>query len=155
MIKQETFVTNYYQFAKNAGAKYHLNPYFILCVGAIEGGWGESYSVINRKNHFGIIASGKRNIYWSGAKSQSQTGNGLSFRIYKTHQDGFYDFARLIREHYPEVANATNPQDFANALSASKYISVANGDDPEIYRKGLVGTYNSIVAIAQKKNLIQ
>ena len=92
-MTKEEFVKTYYSLAEKAGKKYNLNPTVILAQAAHESGWGGSYAARVRKNFFGIIAAGSPNEYWDGSKSPSQTNPHLVFRIYKTAQDSFMDFA--------------------------------------------------------------
>ncbi len=153
MDKKEDYIVKHIQFAVNAGKKYGINPLFILADGAIEGAWATSYSALHRNNNFGMTAYGKTNPYWKGTKSQS-TSSGLYFRVYATMQDSFYDFAYQIKNFYATVAAQTTIEGFADAISKSKYISKANGDNPEIYKKLLISIYNDIVAIAKKKNCL-
>lgn len=141
------FINTYYPLAKNAGEKYDINPVVILAQAALESAWGTSYSARNRNNFFGIIAAGSLNSFWDGAKSQS-TSSGLWFRIYKTAQDGFYDFARLISSKYKEAASVSNDTaSYAKAIAISPYISETNGDNRTVYEKTIASNAEFIKAI--------
>jgi flagellar protein FlgJ len=128
--------------AQVAGAKYGLNPLFILSVAAFESGWGQSKLAKTANNYFGIIATKKTNNYWFGSTQNASTG--LTFRKYTNAQNSFFDFARLIKTNYQDAAAAATIQDFALRMSESRYISTANGDNRLNYRKGLVKCYGLI-----------
>lgn len=128
----------FYPLAKNAGDLYKINPTVILAQAMHESGYGTSYSALTRHNHFGITAYGSRNAYWDGAYSPSKTNPHLNFRIYKTDQDSFYDFARLISSKYTTAASVSNDTAaYAKAISLSPYISEANGDNREAYERAI------------------
>jgi flagellar protein FlgJ len=132
MTKQD-FANKFYPLAKIAGDRFGLNPIVILAQAAHESGWGDSYAVRNRKNFFGIIAAGSPNEFWDGAKSQS-SASGLWFRVYKTEQDSFSDFARLISSKYKDAAALSfDAPAYAHAIAYSPYISEANGDNRPAY----------------------
>lgn len=134
------FGTTYYQLAKNAGDKFGIDPIVILAQAAQESAWGDSYGAKQRRNFFGIIASGPVNEYWRGASNKS-TASGLNFRVYETAQDSFYDFARLISSKYQSVLEVSNQgQDstaYAHAIAYSPYISETNGDNRPIYEQNV------------------
>lgn len=153
-MDKETFTTTYYPIAKKAGARFGMTPEIILAQAAFESAWGSSYGARVRKNFFGITAAGSPNEFWDGSFSVGQNQYALKFRIYKTEQDSFYDFARLISSKY-KTAHAVNKDAlaYAQAIAYSPYISEANGDSREAYRKGIISTFNSIAAIVKKKGL--
>jgi len=155
MEKREKYVVDNFNNAVIAGKRYGINPIFILCDGAIEGAWGTSNSAMNRRNMFGMTASGVTNEHWNGAKSESKNGNGLWFRVYETTQQSFLDFARQIKLKYSNAANQTTIEGFANALASSQYINPASGDDPAKYKSSLISAYKTIVDIAEKKKFPQ
>jgi len=139
MSAKSDYILNNWRFAYNAAKKFDINPVVILAQGGHESAWGTSYGARNRKNHFGITAGGSPNEYWSGAKSASTTNPNLVFRIYKTDQDSYYDFARLIRSKYTAAANKSyNVTDYASLISNSPYISEANGDNRAAYKTALI-----------------
>ncbi len=154
MIKEE-FVKTYYSLAEKAGKKYNLNPTVILAQGAHESAWGSSYAARVRKNFFGITAYGSTNEYWDGAKSASQTNPTLIFRIYKTAEDSFMDFARLITTKYKTAASVSNDStQYAKAIAYSPYISESNGDNRPAYQKAVMSNANyidSMTDILKKK----
>lgn len=135
-MEKNIFASTYYPLAKKAGDKYGIDPVVILAQAAQESSWGSSYGATNRNNFFGILASGSTNEYWSGTRSQSSVSK-LWFRVYRTPQDGFYDFARLISSNYPTVLSvSSNGQDstaYAHAIAYSPYISETNGDNRSVY----------------------
>lgn len=136
MTKQD-FATKFYPLAKIAGDRFGLNPVVILAQAAHESGWGSSYGATNRKNFFGIIAAGSPNEFWDGAKSKSSV-SGLWFRVYKTEQDSFNDFARLISSKYKEAAKLSfDPPAYAKAIAYSPYIDEKNGDNRPLYEKAV------------------
>jgi peptidoglycan hydrolase FlgJ len=64
--KVKAFLFNYMPIAIRVGHEFNMNPSVILAQAALEGAFGTSFSVQNRKNHFGITAFGKTNAYWDG-----------------------------------------------------------------------------------------
>ena len=144
-MTKEDFVKTYYPLAEKAGKYYNLNPTVILAQGAHESAWGASYSARVRKNFFGITAYGSTNAYWTGAKSPSSTNPHLVFRIYKTEQDSFMDFARLISTNYKKAALVSSDStQYAKAIAYSPYISESNGDNRPAYQKAIISNANYI-----------
>lgn len=138
-MEKEQFIKQYFSLAEKAGKKYNLNPTVILAQAAHESAWGSSYAARVRKNFFGIIAAGSPNEYWDGAKSPSQTNPHLVFRIYKTEQDSFMDFARLISSKYKTAASVSSDStQYAKAIAYSPYISEQNGDNRPAYQKAVM-----------------
>lgn len=136
-MDKTAFANTYYPLAKTAGDRYGINPVVILAQAAHESGWGDSYSVRNRNNFFGIIAAGSPNEFWDGSKSQS-SASGLWFRVYATPQDSFSDFARLIAARYKDAAKVSyDTPAYAQAIAYSPYISEANGDNRPLYEKAV------------------
>jgi flagellum-specific peptidoglycan hydrolase FlgJ len=150
-MTKEEFVKTYYSLAEVAGKKYNLNPTVILAQAAHESGWGGSYAARIRKNFFGITAYGSTNEYWNGAKSASQTNPNLIFRIYKTEQDSFMDFARLISTKYKTAASVSNDStQYAKAIAYSPYISEQNGDNRPVYQKAITDNSSYIDSMANE-----
>lgn len=132
------FVEKYYGIAEKVGRKFNLNPTVILAQSVQETGWGGSYLAKNKNNFFGITAFGKPNEYWDGEKHLAVTSN-LNFRVYKTVEDSFMDFGRLITSGYPSVAKVSQDStQYAQAISNSSYISEKNGDNRQVYAKNLI-----------------
>ena len=153
-MTKEQFTTTYYPLSKKAGERFGMNPEIILAQAAMESGWGSSYGARVRKNFFGITAAGSPNEFWDGSFSVGQNQYALKFRVYKTEQDSFYDFARLISSKYKTAhAVSTDSTAYAQAIAYSPYISESNGDSREGYRKGILSTFNSISDIVKKKDL--
>lgn len=148
-MTKEEFVKTYYSLAESAGKKFNLNPTVILAQGAHESGWGSSYAARIRKNFFGILAAGSPNVYWDGSKSASQTNPNLVFRIYKTEQDSFMDFARLISMNYKSAAAVSNDStQYAKAIAYSPYISEQNGDNRPLYQSAIISNSSYIDSMA-------
>lgn len=127
------YVSQFYPLAKKAADRYGIDPAVILAQASLESNWGTSYAARNRRNHFGITAGGLPNKYWDGSKSQSESSK-LWFRIYKSDQDSFYDFARLIHDNYPDSAKvSSNIAAYAHSIAQSAYISEKNGDNRQGY----------------------
>ena len=148
------FFIKYYDIAKKAGSRFGISWIIILAQAGLEGAYGTSFGARNRKNHFGITAFGKQNEFWDGTKSQASTG--LWFRVYKTDQDSFYDFARLIKEKYTAAAAVSEDHiKYARAIAYSPYISEANGDNRPVYEKNIINNSEFILknidAITEKK----
>lgn len=150
-MTKEDFVKTYYPLAEKAGKKYNINPTVILAQGAHESGWGGSYAARVRKNFFGITAYGSTNEYWDGSKSASQTNPHLVFRIYKTAQDSFYDFARLISTKYRTASSvSSDTTQYAKAIAYSPYISEKNGDNRPAYQKAIISNSNYIDSMSEQ-----
>ena len=150
-MTKEIFVKTHYPFAEIAGKKYNINPTVILAQAAHESGWGSSYAARVRKNFFGITAFGSTNEYWDGSKSASQTNPQLVFRIYKSEQDSFYDFARLISMKYKIAASVSNDStQYAKAIAYSPYISEKNGDNRPAYQKAVIANSNYIDSMSSE-----
>jgi peptidoglycan hydrolase FlgJ len=138
-MKKEEFITIFYPLAKHAGDKFGIDPKVILAQGAHESAWGTSYAAMKRKNYFGILAAGSPNEFWNGEKSPSKTNPHLVFRIYKTQQDSFMDFARLIASKYKKAAVvSSDTAKYAKAIAYSPYISEANGDNRPQYEAAII-----------------
>lgn len=141
----------YYPLASNAGNRFGMNPIDILAQSAQETGWGESYGAKVRKNFFGITASGPVNQYWDGSYNVS-TVSGLKFRTYKTAQDSFYDFARLITSKYKEEVKFSQAGDslgYAKAIALSPYISETNGDNRSDYQRNVASNAQFLNGVLQ------
>jgi flagellar protein FlgJ len=152
--KSENYVLNNFQYAKAAGLKYNMDPLVILAQGAHESGWGTSGLSTKSNNYFGITAGGSTNEYWDGAIYQAQNQYKLKFRVYKTPQDSFYDFARLISTKYKSAHAASNDyKTYAQRIAYSPYISESNGDSREGYRSAIVNLYEKILDTVKKKAL--
>lgn len=153
-MTKEDFTTTYFPLAAVAGKRFGMNPEIILAQAAIESGWGSSYGARVRKNFFGITAGGSANEFWDGSYSISQNAYKIKFRVYKTEQDSFYDFARLISSKYTSAYAVSNDSAaYANAIAYSPYISEKNGDNREKYRLAIISTFSSITDIIKKKDL--
>lgn len=153
MTKDE-FVSTYYKEAERAGQRFQMQPSIILAQAAIESGWGSSFGARVRKNFFGITAAGSPNAFWDGSYSISNNQYQLKFRVYKSVQDSFYDFARLISSKYKQAHQKANDSTaYAKAIAYSPYISEKNGDNRENYRKLIISSHQSISDILKKKEL--
>lgn len=133
-----------YLYALNAYKKFGIHWIVILAQGGVESGYGTSFGARNRKNHFGITAAGSTNEYWDGTKSQASTG--LWFRVYRTTQDSFYDFARLIKSKYTTAAALSDDyKKYAQAIAYSPYINEANGDNRPAYQANIINNSEFIL----------
>lgn len=149
--KRINFVVKYYELAVKVGKKFGLHPLVILAQGSIESGWGTSQLARQNNNFFGITAYGKPNQYWTGEKRVSTT-SGLPFRSYKTVEDGFSDFARIITSYYKQAAQVSNNvAAYAQKIAYSPYINEKNGDNREKYRQLIIQSAQTILEIAKKK----
>lgn len=158
MTKQEQFVVNYFPVAKLAGGYFLMDPLIILAQSAHETGWGTSILAREHNNFFGITAAGRPNAYWNGKIYQAKNQYALKFRSYKSPQDSFLDFGRLIGtlSIYRKAHRfaKTDPLTYALEISLSPYISEVNGDNREQYRRAIVQHYSTIKNIVQKKGLV-
>jgi len=155
MTKEEIYVTRYYPVARAAGEMFRMDPLVILAQGAFESAWGSSTLATKYNNFFGITAAGSPNAFWDGRFYQAQNKYKLKFRVYKTPEDGFRDFARLIAGKYI-AAHAVNAdyKAYAQKIAYSPYISEGNGDNRENYRKGIIRLYETILEVAKKKGIL-
>lgn len=149
--KRVDFVLRYYDIAVKVGKKFGLHPLSILAQASIESGWGSSLLARTNNNFFGITAYGKPNAYWDGSKRISKT-SGLPFRSYKSVEDGFSDFARIITTHYKAAASVSNNiTAYAEKIAYSPYINEKNGDNRVKYRALIIRSAETILTIAKKK----
>lgn len=148
-MEKKQFVTQYYPLAQTAGLKYNINPTVILAQAALESGWGSSFLARVKNNFFGITAGGSLNEYWQGERLPSKKYPSLVFRVYKTEQNSFYDFARLISLHYKTAASLSNDSaKYAKAIAYSPYISEKNGDNRPRYQKNITDFANYIDSVS-------
>lgn len=161
MSNKFQYVQDNWEYAYNAGRKYAINPVVILAQGAVESAWGASYGARVRKNYFGITAYGSPNEYWNGSKSASTVNPHLEFRVYRTPQDSFNDFARLIRSKYQNAAvSSYQVPMYAQIISNSSYINEGNGDNRTNYRNLIVSAANYIaqelknVSVPSKRTML-
>jgi flagellar protein FlgJ len=149
--KRITYVLKYYDIAVKVAKAFGIHPLMILAQASVESGWGTSALATQNNNFFGVTAYGKPNKYWTGDKRISKS-SGLSFRSYKSVEDGFSDFARLITTHYPEAAKVSNNIiAYATKIANSPYISEKNGDNRVKYRALIIQSAETILIIAKKK----
>lgn len=149
--KRVNFVLRYYDVAVKVGKQFGIHPLSILAQASIESGWGTSLLATANNNFFGITAYGKPNKYWTGEKRVSKK-SGLPFRSYKSVEDGFSDFARIITSHYKEAAKVSNNINaYAEKIAYSPYINEKNGDNRVKYRALIIQSAETILTIAKKK----
>lgn len=149
--KRVAYVMKYYSVAVKVGKAFGIHPLMILAQASVESGWGTSQLARQNNNFFGVTAYGKTNQYWTGEKRQSTTSK-LWFRSYKSVEDGFSDFARLITSYYKEAAKVSNDiTAYATKISASPYISEKNGDNRAKYRALIIQSGETILSIVKKK----
>lgn len=150
--QQLSFFKRCYPFAEKAGKRFGMNPLIILAQAALESSWGLSYSARMRKNYFGILATNSTNEFWDGAFDYGKNELKLKFRVYKTEQDSFMDFARLIQKRYPTAYAAKDHKQYAQAIASSNYISTANGDNPSSYRAAIIQNFERLESIAKNSS---
>lgn len=149
--KQIDFVFNLYDMAVKVGKKFNLHPLIILAQASIESAWGTSLLAKMNNNFFGVTAFGKPNQYWNGEFRVSKA-SGLKFRSYKTVEDGFSDFARIITSYYKEAAKVSgNVAEYAKKIAQSPYISEKNGDNRAKYEEIIKRSAATILEISKKK----
>ncbi len=149
--KRVRYVLKYYDVAVKVGKLFGIHPLIIMAQASVESGWGTSALATQNNNFFGVTAYGKPNKYWTGEKRISKS-SGLPFRSYKSVEDGFSDFARLITTHYPEAAKVSNNVNaYAEKIAYSPYISEKNGDNRVKYRALIIQSAETILTIAKKK----
>jgi flagellar protein FlgJ len=156
-MTRELYAKQFYPLAQKAGNVFGINSVVILAQAILESTYGTSYSAKVRHNHFGITAYGSRTPYWDGAYSASKKNPNLNFRIYKSDQDSFYDFARLITSKYKEAAAVSNDTAaYAKAIAYSPYISEKNGDNRPQYQRAITvnASYISSLFALSKSKLV-
>ena len=154
MDTKEQYVLAHYGHAQKAGARYNMNPVAILAQGALESAWGQSHGAKVRRNHFGITAAGGPNEFWDGSYTVGNNQYALKFRVYRTAQDSFYDFARLISSRYRQShALSRNIEAYAASIAGSPYISESNGDNRDRYRLNIIYAARRIDEILKKKGM--
>lgn len=150
--KRVNFVMKYYEIAVKVGKLFNLHPLVILAQASIESAWGTSLLSTLNNNFFGVTSYGKPNKYWNGDKRVSKV-SGLSFRSYKSVEDGFSDFARLITSYYKEAASVSNNiNEYAQRIAYSPYINEKNGDNRAKYKALIIQSAQTILTIAKKKS---
>lgn len=148
--KRSDYVKKYMGLAERVGKEFGMNPITILAQAAIESGWGTSKLARENNNFFGFTAYGKPNQYWKGAKRVSTT-SGLPFRSYESPEDGFRDFARLIKEKYNSAYRASDDvAKYAALISHSPYINEKNGDNRSKYNQLIIANAKAIIELAKK-----
>ena len=146
------FVVKNYARAEKAFKRFGVSVKASLSQGAMESDWGRSGIALRANNLFGITAAGKPNEFWNGESVTASTG--LKFRKYKTVEDSFMDFARLISTNYKDAASVSDDiAMYAHKIAYSPYISESNGDNRPVYEKGIIARYNAIVTTFLKKKL--
>lgn len=149
--KRIDYVSEFFPIADKVGKKFKFNPIIILSQGSVESGWGTSQLARENHNFFGVTAFGKPNPYWDGSYRVS-TSSGLKFRNYKSIEDGFSDYARMITTYYPAAAKVSNdPAAYATAIANSPYINEKNGDNRAKYRALIIQSAQTILDVAKKK----
>lgn len=149
--KRVVFVTKYVELATRVAKQFNLHPLVILAQAAIESGWGTSLLATQNNNFFGITAYGSPNKYWTGEKRTSKT-SGLSFRSYKSAEDCFCDFARIIASYYRDAAAVSNNVSaYAQKIAYSPYINEKNGDNRAKYKALIIANAEAILSISKKK----
>lgn len=151
--KRIDYVANFFRVAEKVGQKFGINPFIILAQGSVESGWGTSTLAKLNNNFFGVTAYGKPNQFWDGSFRVSKT-SGLKFRNYKSVEDGFSDYARIITSYYKDAAKASHDiVAYATKIAASPYINEKNGDNRGKYRQLIIQSATTIMEIAKKKFL--
>lgn len=151
--KRIDYVFDFMAAAIKVGKKFGLSPIIILAQGSVESGWGTSQLARENHNFFGVTAFGKPNEFWDGSFRVSKS-SGLKFRNYKSVEDGFSDYARMIATYYPDAAKVSNDiTAYATKIANSPYINEKNGDNRAKYRALIIQSANTILEIAKKKSL--
>ncbi len=149
--KRVNFVLKYYEVALKVGKLFNLHPLVILAQASVESGWGTSKLALENNNFFGITAYGSPNQYWKGDKRISSS-SGLPFRSYRSVEDGFSDFARIITRYYKQAASVSNNINaYAEKIASSPYINEKNGDNRSKYKSLIIASAETILGIAKKK----
>jgi flagellar protein FlgJ len=148
---QIRFVKQHLEAAFEAGNSFNMNPAVILAQAALESGWGTSRLSKEQHNYFGLTAYGCSNAYWHGERKEVSTATyTLYFRCYDSPLHSFLDFARLIRNGYRSAWQVSHyAEAYAKEIAYSRYITEANGDNREQYRRSLVQLSHQVAAIIQ------
>ncbi len=148
-----SFVTKYWWYAVRAARRYGHNPTYMLAQSVAERGYKGSTLSDTYNNFFGIISTGKTDYgkfkYWKG-RSITLGSRGLSFRVYDSLQDSFYDYALLLdQDRYRSVIKNGTPEEFAQSIAYSSYIAEVNGDNREVYKRNILNAIAKISAISK------
>ncbi len=142
------FVHRMWSHAVDAAQALGVQPQFIVGQAALKSGWGrhEIRTAGGELSHnlFGI----KAGPGWNGAsvdKTATVTVNGVAtrvvekFRVYASYEEGFRDYAKLLRDNarYAGVIGQGDARGFAQGLQRGGYAT-----DPR-YADKLVGVINS------------
>lgn len=123
-------------------------PIIGLAQGALESNWGRSRLATTANNYFGLTAGGPgaKTPHWSGRTYKASTG--LTFRVYERPALCWRDYGHFltrfksytsVRPHFKSFGG------YVDAISRSKYISEANGDDRGLYKQGIARCAKSIL----------
>lgn len=156
-MKRTAFIEHCLPLATKAGQRYKLHPLVILAQAALESGWGKSRLATACHNYFGITGYGKPNAHWDGCRTDFATASqpgSLHFRIYRTDEESFLDFGRLISNTYPmAAAMSAHPEAYAKEIAYSRYITETNGDDREAYRHSLSSLCRTISKLIRENGM--
>jgi Mannosyl-glycoprotein endo-beta-N-acetylglucosaminidase len=125
-------------------------PIIGLAQGALESNWGRSRLATTANNYFGLTAGGPsaKTPHWGGRTYKATTG--LTFRVYERPALCWRDYGHFltrfksytsVRPHFKSFAG------YVEAISKSKYISEANGDDRGLYKAGIARCAKSILQV--------
>jgi flagellar protein FlgJ len=144
---QINFVRKYWNYAVKSARKYGHNPVYMLAQSIAERGYkGSTLSNAPYNNFFGITKGN-----WTG---KTVDMGKLTFRVYPSIQDSFDDYAKLLTiPLYKGVVKTGSPEQFAQSIAYSPYISESNGDNRETYRKNILDAISVIGAIPKPLSL--
>jgi len=126
------YIQKYSNLVASLSAEYGIPVSIITAVSIIESGAGTSRNCKLLKNHFGV--KGKNNLLKTkGIKS--------AYKQYKTDEDSFKDFCRIIsrKKYYAKLKGNEDYQLWINAMANAKYST-----KPVIWKKEMkkgVNTY--------------
>jgi flagellar protein FlgJ len=149
--KRINFVMKNYETAVKVAKVFGIHPLIILAQGSVESGWGTSRFAQENNNFFGITAYGSPNKYWHGEKRVS-TSSGIAFRSYRSVEDCFSDYARIITTYYKDAAKVSNNiNEYAQKIAYSKYLNASETNRAK-YKSLIIASAETILAIAKKKS---
>lgn len=146
-MKPKDFNFKFLPYATESAKRFGFaDPLFLMAQQFAENS-GDSTLLANTNNVGSLISryNGKKlpvGLFWGG-EDYFVKSTGIYFRVYKTLQDGYNDFAKLLAKQY-NLNTAKSIEEYADKVSKSAYINIANGDNREQYAKNIVSTYYSL-----------
>ena len=117
------YIEKYKALVASLSAEYGIPISIITAISVIESGAGKSRNCILLKNHFGIIGKNKL-LKTKGIRSK--------FKQYKTDEDSFRDFCKMIsrKKYYTKLKGSNDYKAWINAMAKAGYSTT-----PEVWKR--------------------